>query len=208
MTIEQRDEQIIDVWGYVKKIWIYKWVWLLIFVVVVALGFVYSSTRPDLTRITQSALIVVPEVSSEYEATQQQSTFNSISNVLQRLATRPPVSDVILSKHPDIEDIAELDSLITVSGSGLLIDIVAVGEDVEAMDGLVGDVAAAMEQEIPNALSGNLPHLQVSVQPLGEPVSLPLNSSSASVLATSVLLGLFLATATSALLVARRSRTA
>lgn len=201
---EQQGGGVIDVWGYVKKLWPFKWIWLLVFLLVAGSGGAYAMTRPPQVEVTQSALITVPAVASEAEATQQAASLTSISDVLRRLATRTPVADAVLALHPEIGGIEQLQGRVTVTGSGLLIDIKAGGEDAEALSALVHDVAVSMEQEIPTATSANPPHLRASVVPVGDPMVESVGSGRTMLLAASLLVALIVATLAAELLATRR----
>lgn len=201
---EQREGGVIDVWGYVTRLWAFKWVWLAVFMLVAGVGAVYAMTRPAQVEVTQSALITVPPVASEAEATQQAASLTSISDVLRRLATRPPVADAVLAGHPEISSVSHLQSAVTVTGSGLLIDIKAGGTDAEQLSALVRDVALSMEEQIPTATSANPPHLRASVVAVGDPIVEAASSGRTMLLAASFLGALILATSAAGLLASRR----
>lgn len=202
--MSEHDERVIDVWGYVKKLWVYKWVWLAVFALVAVAGGAYAMTRPPAYTATQSVIITIPPVTSEAEATQQMAALTSISDVYKRLAVRPPVADIVMSKHPEVSSVQSLQDRVTVTGGGLMIDIETTSQNEKQGAALVRDIAIAMHDQVPAAVSANPPHLQAGLTPVGEPVIVQVNSGRTMLLAASLLGGLVLATAVAGLLAARR----
>lgn len=206
MNTDMQDEPIADTWAYIKKLWAYKWVWLITVVVVVGAAGAYSLTLSPKIEVTQSAIITIPGVTSEAEASQQAATFTSISNVIQRLGTRPPISDAILAQHPELQNLDALNNTVTVSGSGLMVDIKATGNDQKELSALARDVANSMSAGLPEAFEANPVHLRPTIAPVGEPiVTSTISSGRSTLVVTAGMVGVIIATALAAVLVARRN---
>ena len=114
MTSEPNQERVIDVWGYVQRLWAVKWTWLVIFVLVMLIGGAYALTRPTPQNVSQSLSVIVPTVATEAEATQQAAVMGAITSSFQVMALRPPVTDAVFAKHPEIKSLAALRTEVSV----------------------------------------------------------------------------------------------
>lgn len=196
---------VIDVWGYVKRLWRFRWLWLAVFAVIVASGAAYALTRPAQHTATQTVLVTIPEVGTDAQAMQQTSTLGGTVATYVKLGTMPVVTDDVLAKHPEIENLEMLRALITVKSAGpLAIDIEATGVDAGELSALVHDVGERLSQKAPGAVANAPAHLKFQLSPIGDPVVTQASSGRLILLVAAGVLALLLATA--AVVIADRVR--
>ncbi|HJE52265.1 MAG TPA: hypothetical protein K8V15_09905 [Tessaracoccus flavescens] len=163
--------RVIDVVGYVKKLWAHKLVFLIAFLVVLIPGTAWVMTRPAQYDVTQTVLVSLPSVQEEAQATQQQAALAGTVANLVRIAKLPMVADPVMAAHPEIETLEEYRLSVDVVPVGpLAVEIKATGDDPQALTSLITDVAQSWVQVAPATINPGAAHLDLALSAIGEPV--------------------------------------
>lgn len=196
--------RVIDLWGFANRIWAERLVWLGVFSVVLFVGVWYAMTRPSAYEATQTVALSLPPVSSTAEAIQQSTGQTETTPVvLSRAAVRPPVTDAVLERHPEITSVEELQGWITALPVGNTVEFQAQGSDPVAAERLVSDMSTAFVESIPLLTADNPPALRWTGRVWGDPVSVATSSGRMLLLVFSMASAALLATIAA---VARDSR--
>jgi len=199
------DTRVIDLWGFVKTLWVEKWLWLGVFVLLAGAGATYALTRPPVYQATQAVVIGLPPATSQNEAIQQSNMLSGASLVFARVILMPPVTDSVLVKHPEIKSLEALRGRVEVLYTGnFLVEIRSRGADPAAEAALVRDLATSFRDQLPSLADGGQTSLRFVATILGDPAVVAASNGRNSLLVAAAALAALAATVVAALRAARR----
>lgn len=188
------NSQVIDIWGYLKKMWRLRVIWLITFVLVMGAGASYAMTRPTQYLVTQTMLVTLPSAETEAQATQQGAALTGTVASYVKMATMPAVTDTVLAKHPEVHGLEALRGLLTVKPVGpLAIDISASGPDAAPLVSLLGDLGQSFATNAPKSLGKTPEALRFQLVVAGDPVVTGASSGRLLLLVASGVLALVVA---------------
>ncbi|MDO5094784.1 MAG: Wzz/FepE/Etk N-terminal domain-containing protein [Propionibacteriaceae bacterium] len=188
------NERILNIPGLLRHIWQRKLVFLLVFAVTLGVALGYVMTQPRSHTATQVAVLTVPEVSTEAEATQQSAVLPSILTTYQALLKHPLVMEPVLQKHPDIPNVDALVDRVTITTpSPLAISIETSDVDPDTARALIQDLMGSFVANAPAALEGSPTSLHLGLNPLGEVSVAEATSGRGVLVAAGLLLSLVVA---------------
>ena len=199
------NERILNIPGLLRHIWQRKLVFLLVFAVTLGVAVGYVMTRPRAHTATQVAVLTVPGVSTEAEATQQSAVLPNILTTYQALLKHPLVVEPVLQKHPDIPTIEALvDRVKITTPSPLAISLETSDVDSEGARALIRDLMESFVANAPDAFEGSPDSLRLGLNPLGEVSVVEATSGRGVLLVAGLLLSLVVAIGVTAFVPRRR----
>lgn len=199
------DSRVIDLWGFVKTLWVEKWLWLGVFVLLLGVGATYALTRPPVFVATQAVLIGHPPAATQAEALQQSSMLAGASVVFARVVLMPPVTDSVLESHPEIKTLEALRDRMDVLFTGnTLIEIRSHGSDPAAEVKLTRDLATSFRDQLPSLAKGGETNLRFVATLLDDPVVVAESNGRNSLLVVAAAVAALAATLVAALRASRR----
>ncbi|MGV8847334.1 hypothetical protein [Tessaracoccus sp.] len=202
------NSRVIDIVGYLKHLWAHKVIFVITFVVVMAIGSVWTLTRPAQFDVTQTVFVTLATVTDEAQAMQQSASLAGTVSNFAAIASLPIVAQPVLDKNPGMT-FEQLKTLVSVTPVGpLAMQMKATGEDPEETRTLVSDLTASWVA-VAAVQMGEAPSpLRFTLNPVDEPVVVDSPRGRLIRLAASGVLALIastLATALAAGLVRRRT---
>ncbi|MBB1514784.1 hypothetical protein H5398_02175 [Tessaracoccus sp. MC1679] len=166
--MQPSDDRVIDLWGFVKQVWRSRWVWLLIFTLVVVAGAVYTITRPTLFTATQQVLLAPALPKGEAEAIQQQTYASSMVVTVVALALDPRIAEPLSDKYVELEDPANLPAIASAELKTInLVEVSISGTDGQRAVALASDVAASLAENLEALTPQVEPHLRPTLVLVG-----------------------------------------
>ena len=197
----EAQSRILNIPEILARIWKRKVVFLLSFLLVLAVGCGWVFTKPEEQTAKQLLVFKFPETTAESQATQQAAMLPALVTTYTTLLKHPSVGGSILEKHPEIPNLQALTERVTFDTPSLIsVSLSVTDPDPAKAEALVRDVSASLAENAPKAFSQSPSYLHVGLDPLPQVTVGPARSGRAVLLAAVVLVSVMVGVGTAAIL--------
>ena len=197
----EAQSRILNIPEILARIWKRKVVFLLSFLLVLAVGCGWVFTKPEEQTAKQLLVFKFPETTAESQATQQAAMLPALVTTYTTLLKHPSVGGSILEKHPEIPNLQALTERVTFDTPSLISVSLSVTDPAPARAGaLLRDVSASLAENAPKAFAQSPEYLRIGLDPLPQVTVGPARSGRGVQLVVVVLVSVIVGVGTATLL--------
>ena len=150
----EAQSRILNIPEILARIWKRKVVFLLSFLLVLAVGCGWVFTKPEEQTAKQLLVFKFPETTAESQATQQAAMLPALVTTYTTLLKHPSVGGSILEKHPEIPNLQALTERVTFDTPSLIsVSLSVTDPDPAKAEALLRDVSASLAENAPKAFA-------------------------------------------------------
>jgi|GEM_PF-903085 len=193
--------RILNIPELLGRIWKRKVVFLLSFLIVLAVGSGVVFTKPEAQTAKQLLVFKFPETTAESQATQQAAILPALVTTYTTLLKHPSVGGPVLEKHPEIPNLQALTERVTFDTPSVISVTVSVTDtDPAKAEALLRDISASLAENAPKAFAQSPEYLRIGLDPLPQVTVGPARSGRGVQLVIVVLVGVIVGVGTATLL--------
>ena len=197
----EAQSRILNIPEILARIWKRKVVFLLSFLLVLAVGCGWVFTKPEGQTAKQLLVFKFPETTAESQATQQAAMLPALVTTYTTLLKHPSVGGPILEKHPEIPDLQALTERVTFDTPSLIsVSLSVTDPDPAKAEALLRDVSASLAENAPKAFAQSPEYLRIGLDPLPQVTVGPARSGRGVQLVVVVLVSVIVGVGTATLL--------
>lgn len=197
----EAQSRILNIPELLGRIWKRKVVFLLSFLIVLAVGSGVVFTKPEAQTAKQLLVFKFPETTAESQATQQAAILPALVTTYTTLLKHPSVGGPVLEKHPEIPNLQALTERVTFDTPSVISVTVSVTDtDPAKAEALLRDIATSLAENAPKAFAQSPEYLRIGLDPLPQVTVGPARSGRGVQLVIVVLVGVIVGVGTATLL--------
>ena len=197
----EAQSRILNIPEILARVWKRKVVFLLSFLIVLAVGSGVVFTKPEAQTAKQLLVFKFPETTAESQATQQAAILPALVTTYTTLLKHPSVGGPVLEKHPEIPNLQALTERVTFDTPSVISVTVSVTDtDPAKAEALLRDIATSLAENAPKAFAQSPEYLRIGLDPLPQVTVGPARSGRGVQLVIVVLVGVIVGVGTATLL--------
>jgi hypothetical protein len=197
----EAQSRILNIPELLGRIWKRKVVFLLSFLIVLAVGSGVVFTKPEAQTAKQLLVFKFPETTAESQATQQAAILPALVTTYTTLLKHPSVGGPVLEKHPEIPNLQALTERVTFDTPSVISVTVSVTDtDPAKAEALLRDISTSLAENAPKAFAQSPEYLRIGLDPLPQVTVGPARSGRGVQLVIVVLVGVIVGVGTATLL--------
>ena len=197
----EAQSRILNIPELLGRIWKRKVVFLLSFLIVLAVGSGVVFTKPEAQTAKQLLVFKFPETTAESQATQQAAILPALVTTYTTLLKHPSVGGPVLEKHPEIPNLQALTERVTFDTPSVISVTVSVTDtDPAKAEALLRDISTSLAENAPKAFAQSPEYLRIGLDPLPQVTVGPARSGRGVQLVVVVLVGVIVGVGTATLL--------
>ena len=197
----EAQSRILNIPELLGRIWKRKVVFLLSFLIVLAVGSGVVFTKPEAQTAKQLLVFKFPETTAESQATQQAAILPALVTTYTTLLKHPSVGGPVLEKHPEIPNLQALTERVTFDTPSVISVTVSVTDtDPAKAEALLRDIATSLAENAPKAFAQSPEYLRIGLDPLPQVTVGPARSGRGVQLVVVVLVSVIVGVGTATLL--------
>ena len=197
----EAQSRILNIPELLGRIWKRKVVFLLSFLIVLAVGSGVVFTKPEAQTAKQLLVFKFPETTAESQATQQAAILPALVTTYTTLMRHPSVGGPVLEKHPEIPNLQALTERVTFDTPSVISVTVSVTDtDPAKAEALLRDISTSLAENAPKAFAQSPEYLRIGLDPLPQVTVGPARSGRGVQLVIVVLVGVIVGVGTATLL--------
>ena len=197
----EAQSRILNIPELLGRIWKRKVVFLLSFLIVLAVGSGVVFTKPEAQTAKQLLVFKFPETTAESQATQQAAILPALVTTYTTLLKHPSVGGPVLENHPEIPNLQALTERVTFDTPSVISVTVSVTDtDPAKAEALLRDISTSLAENAPKAFAQSPEYLRIGLDPLPQVTVGPARSGRGVQLVIVVLVGVIVGVGTATLL--------
>ena len=197
----EAQSRILNIPELLGRIWKRKVVFLLSFLIVLAVGSGVVFTKPEAQTAKQLLVFKFPETTAESQATQQAAILPALVTTYTTLLKHPSVGGPVLEKHPEIPNLQALTERVTFDTPSVISVTVSVTDtDPAKAEALLRDISTSLAENAPKAFAQSPEYLRIGLDPLPQVTVGPARSGRGVQLVVVVLVSVIVGVGTATLL--------
>ena len=197
----EAQSRILNIPELLGRIWKRKVVFLLSFLIVLAVGSGVVFTKPEAQTAKQLLVFKFPETTAESQATQQAAILPALVTTYTTLLKHPSVGGPVLENHPEIPNLQAVTERVTFDTPSVISVTVSVTDtDPAKAEALLRDISTSLAENAPKAFAQSPEYLRIGLDPLPQVTVGPARSGRGVQLVIVVLVGVIVGVGTATLL--------